>query len=387
MPRRRDNWLAETAAYVDYPAHPSDLGAAPDLPPATLSKAMIDGIAPVPQIRGSGPAYFANVHNIYPILDKDKFMLDTEELYSRPPSCRRLGPSILLHLVVEIGAVCDRKSGGTSSQDGQLTSALDNQSQLISERIQRIASVESVQVALLQVLLLLNRGQTSAAWHMCGVAIRTSQTIGLHRKPPPELGLSEKEVQMHSQLLVSCESTERRVQIITELDRDLQQWRNNLPSHLRPEDDFLFDRDTYQFVALLHLEYFNLLRATHWASFNYTRLLRDADIVLEPRVSSGETLCLAAARSFTRCATDSFHSLHADRYMAALAILYRNICHYPRRLSTKTDLALFHTAKEHVERDLFYGDLGASVAPMFKEVFDGMLSCVEQLTSVNTAAP
>lgn len=78
--------------------------------------------------------------------------------------------------------------------------------------------------------------------------------------------------------------------------------------------------------------------------------------------------------------TNSFHSLHADQYMAALGVLYRNICRYPRRVSTKIDIALFHAAKVHIERDLFCGDIRTSIAPIFKELFHGMLCSVETLT-------
>lgn len=100
-----------------------------------------------------------------------------------------------------------------------------------------------------------------------------------------------------ARLLVSSESTKRRIDTITELDLAFQQWRNDMPSHLRPGDDYLIDRDTYQFVAVAHLEYFNILRAIHWASINCIRSIQDAEIILDPRMGSSEALCLAAARS------------------------------------------------------------------------------------------
>jgi hypothetical protein len=103
-----------------------------------------------------------------------------------------------------------------------------------------------------------------------------------------------------SRLLVSPQSTTARIKGIEDLDSALLQWRNSLSAHLRPEEDFLVDRDTYQFVAVVHLEYFNLLRATHWASINSVRTLDQTEESLGPRIRSSEALCLAAARSFVR---------------------------------------------------------------------------------------
>jgi hypothetical protein len=79
-------------------------------------------------------------------------------------------------------------------------------------------------------------------------------------------------------------------------------------------------------------------------------------------------------------------SLHADQYMAALGVLYRNICRNPKRASAKADLAHFHAAKEHLERDLFRGNYESSVASIFKELFGDMLSSAERFLNSNVTA-
>jgi hypothetical protein len=122
-----------------------------------------------------------------------------------------------------------------------------------------------------------------------------------------------------SRLLVSPQSTTARIKGIEQLDSALLQWRNGLSAHLRPEEDFLVDRDTYQFVAVVHLEYFNLLRATHWASINCVRTLHQAGESLGTRVRSSEALCLAAARSFVRTLNE--YAAHISRHSNLLTQL------------------------------------------------------------------
>jgi hypothetical protein len=58
----------------------------------------------------------------------------------------------------------------------------------------------SVQVILLHVIYLVLSGKTGIAWVVCGLAIRISQAIGLHRRSSIDSTWSEAHVRLRSRL-------------------------------------------------------------------------------------------------------------------------------------------------------------------------------------------
>jgi hypothetical protein len=69
----------------------------------------------------------------------------------------------------------------------------------------------------------------------------------------------------------------------------------------RPDQENLAPRQFYHFVSLLHLKYFNMLRAVHWAALISVR--EDISAVsseVSPRMQSSEAICVTSARSFVK---------------------------------------------------------------------------------------
>ena len=90
-----------------------------------------------------------------------------------------------------------------------------------------------------------------------------------------------------------------RLDQLDEIDTALLRWRDEIPMEYRPEQENQAPHHVYHFVAFLHLEYFNLLRAIHWSSLISVQANRDtAAKHRSPRIRASEGICLAAARSF-----------------------------------------------------------------------------------------
>jgi len=91
-----------------------------------------------------------------------------------------------------------------------------------------------------------------------------------------------------------------RHEAIVKVDDDLMAWKDGLPTSCRPGNLILTSSDRYIHVLLMHLEYFNLQRAIHWAAIT----LRPAYIATGPtelltsRIRASERLCVESARSF-----------------------------------------------------------------------------------------
>jgi hypothetical protein len=97
------------------------------------------------------------------------------------------------------------------------------------------------------------------------------------------------------------ETTTARLDALGELDKKLRSWRDALPVECRPEEEIMVPRESYYPVTCLHLEYFNMLRAIHWAALSSSSISKsNLDLALNPRIRASEAICLTAARSFVR---------------------------------------------------------------------------------------
>lgn len=103
------------------------------------------------------------------------------------------------------------------------------------------------------------------------------------------------------EVLCRRESVPAKLAALTDIDQGLTTWRDNLPAECRPELEILVHPDLHNFVASLHLEYFNTVRALHWASMTLTPALTgDPKWTCSPRIRRSEVICIAAARSFIK---------------------------------------------------------------------------------------
>lgn len=92
-----------------------------------------------------------------------------------------------------------------------------------------------------------------------------------------------------------------RLESIVKVDQDLAAWRDALPPVCRPNNMILVSPDKYSNVLLMHLEYFNLLRAIHWAVITLKSSHNGISERLDYRLRASEALCVEAARSFIKC--------------------------------------------------------------------------------------
>lgn len=90
-----------------------------------------------------------------------------------------------------------------------------------------------------------------------------------------------------------------RIAAIVQLDQQAMAWRDSLPASCRPGHPILAPSELYMHVLPIHLQYFNLLRAIHWAAMTFTGSVNPD--VLSLRIRSSHILCIDAARSFIKC--------------------------------------------------------------------------------------
>lgn len=85
------------------------------------------------------------------------------------------------------------------------------------------------------------------------------------------------------------------------IDTALLSWCRDVPMDCRPGEEILTPGHTGHLVTSLHLDYFNMVRAVHWASLICAQAKKD---VLtshpNPRIRGSEAICLSAARSLVK---------------------------------------------------------------------------------------
>lgn len=102
-------------------------------------------------------------------------------------------------------------------------------------------------------------------------------------------------------ILCRIESVEARLDALATLDAALMKWRDAIPLEFRPEQEILAQHDVHPIVAFLHLEYYNMLRALHWACI--TSVPSNASILKthpNPRIQASDIICLSASRQFVK---------------------------------------------------------------------------------------
>ncbi|KAF9875487.1 hypothetical protein CkaCkLH20_06868 [Colletotrichum karsti] len=162
-------------------------------------------------------------------------------------------------------------------------------------------------------------------------------------------------------LMQSKHSIVSRIDGIAQADNRLSAWKESLPPTCRP-DSMLLTQDSFRCHALmLHLEYYNFLRAIHLAA---TVMTTSLDGSTEHSVG------------YTKANTHIL-SFHLNNYMAAIAVLYRSIMKDPANMSSRADLEYLRAGKMHL-----YWDMPANVSgPALKALFDNMLSSAEEMVS------
>lgn len=225
-----------------------------------------------------------------------------------------------------------------------------------------------------------------------------------------------------------CTTTNSRLDALVDLDGALKRWKDQIPAAHQPGHDVVADWDAYMHIAPLHLEYFNLLRAIHWAFLmSAWTNIGTVDERHRRSLRASDMRCLSAARSFvqtlnrcvsfilrvvparpgTPCLLTSLQcgrrwlraqpvshslshppflltenpvsnircSLHTDHYVTTSAVLFRAICENPARMAAKADLEHLRAVRLHLERDSFSGEWSSTL----RGTMGSMLQIAERL--------
>ncbi|OQU95135.1 Fungal specific transcription factor domain-containing protein [Cladophialophora immunda] len=124
-----------------------------------------------------------------------------------------------------------------------------------------------------------------------------------------------------------------RLEAISRLDAELQEWKESFPLHLRPEHPIQCDSESRFPIVLLHFGYYHCLRAVHRVNAHHELWSSEADEfrncgsdpassgsdalssdgVLNVRVHASYALCLAAARSILHLSVTYLQNLSDPR--------------------------------------------------------------------------
>ncbi|KAH7118050.1 fungal-specific transcription factor domain-containing protein [Dactylonectria estremocensis] len=145
-------------------------------------------------------AYFRNLNTFYPILDEESFMARADMFYTAQRPLLRVLDYSLFYLVQSIGALCmQHDSDNPKAYEKYAAAAYEQAWSLIHESI-GMPCETSLQILLLHVVRQIYFGKCGIAWVFCGIAIRIAQSLGLHRKIPEEIDLSDSQLHLRSRL-------------------------------------------------------------------------------------------------------------------------------------------------------------------------------------------
>ncbi|CZR55558.1 uncharacterized protein PAC_05446 [Phialocephala subalpina] len=436
--------------------HTDEVGVSPDF---------VDTNYQLPDRALAAHAYFRNVHAIYPIVNDQTLQHSWLQFYESEAPERDPVVYSRFFLLVAIGALSAPRPPDLAFSTDAMPQGLYQQAWRMFNDVIARPYASSVQVILLHVIYLIHFSKSGIAWVLCGLAIRIAQSIGLHRKTPPELGLPQEEMRLRSQIWWICytldaflsttqgrhpaaydsccdvellpllsnpaspsdttvrtppeiyiwyvklakikntfcnlfgtaESAISRADKVSQLDAALTNWRDEIPLEYRPDQEILAPRETYHFIAMLHLHYFNILQAIHWTSLVCAR---QNGITLSlhpnPRIRSSEAICVAAARAFVKTLNDMSNELehsqfipicfHTDHYMAAISVLFENIFRYPHRLSARTDLEFLRAGEFHFERHVHPLRFNSQLGRLFQKMQAAAEELLKQPGSSNSSA-
>jgi len=112
-----------------------------------------------------------------------------------------------------------------------------------------------------------------------------------------------------------AKSPDERLNWVSRLDQELQEWKDNIPLEIRPEHTIRCDPKQRFAIVMLHFAYYNCLTAIHRVSIHHgawtskdsetgseampphSPTTSSASSVSNPRVYASYALCLSAARS------------------------------------------------------------------------------------------
>ncbi|KAH6999161.1 fungal-specific transcription factor domain-containing protein, partial [Ilyonectria sp. MPI-CAGE-AT-0026] len=181
-------FLIEAGSFVDEVGLSSMFNLpAQDLPPQDAALRSID-------------AYFQNLNMFYPILDEDSFRARFLMFYTPDRSQLGFVDYCIFYLVVSIGALSDKHTSGNAVGTDQLAASTYQLAWSMMHDCISSPCETSIQILLLHVVRHIYFGRSGIAWVFCGLALRSAQSLGLHRELPQEMDLPEPQLELRSRL-------------------------------------------------------------------------------------------------------------------------------------------------------------------------------------------
>jgi len=170
------------------------------------------------------------------------------------------------------------------------------------------------------------------------------------------------------------------------LDHELQRWRQELPSPIRPGNPIVCDEQYFLPILVLHYSYYNCLTTIHRASMHYgpwtdlpeEREPVNRDIGLNPRVYDSESICVAAAREvihlldhFKQSPAPPMFWISLSLPLCASLTLFANILQYPEDPCAIPDLDLISSVTSLMGQLVAQGRLQFATGTLwiFQELF------------------
>jgi hypothetical protein len=374
-------------------------------------------------VQRSISAYIENVHIHYPIFDLGQ-LEHWRDTYKAPETLTDPLQSSRLCLLASIGSISmnSKENSGCPREDLEMRAW-----ELIMSALS-FPFIDAVEVLLLHTVYLMYTGKTRTAWVVSGLVIRIAQSLSLHQDMQTEPRINDKQLQRRANLwevaysldafqslaegrppattdhpkarnaadrdtpgIAMVEVHISRVKLarianrlssllnrgpvhpsvlhdLADFDQQLTTWRDSIPLEYRPEQRILATGRLHSAVALLHLQYFNVMQTLHWASYVVSIQAPQPGFLAQcaPRIRSSETICLIAARSVIDTLNHSlqeigqqvqFAGLPISYCMAAIAVLFRQILSQPVTISARILLEYLRGGNSHIIQRIHAGGL------------------------------
>lgn len=145
-------------------------------------------------------AFFRSLNIFYPIVDEDSYRERFKTFYSATcPHLNALDYS-LYFLVLSIGGLSAKCNGEQPEAMKQLSANAYHQAWTMLQDSIASPTETSLQILLLYVVYHFYHGKAGIAWIFCGLAIRVALALGLHRKCPPEMDMTDSQHNLRSRL-------------------------------------------------------------------------------------------------------------------------------------------------------------------------------------------
>lgn len=197
-----------------------------------------------------------------------------------------------------------------------------------------------------------------------------------------------------------------RLQWVSTLDEELEEWKDKLPVEIRPGNELKVDKQFIIPFLMMHYGYFNSLTTIHRCSIHYKSWANRgdapispeamADMKLNPRVFASGAITVGAARSVIHLLEQTVEGIDMtelniirmlDYYpLSACLVLFANVLQNPLDPQARSDIGLMKGAVDFLSSNMESDSKSVSsmVLKTFKTVNDLAARYVEKTQSQGT---